>query len=119
MTWTLDGVTPETPVAASVEDVCHLGLRKDVVGLSEDILDRTASELAWKKSGVPFEEINQVSEAAAREKDQRVTEICKGKPHRTDRASWHRWSIAAQAYLLGNDYSKGKSFEKVLSSVKE
>jgi hypothetical protein len=119
-TWTLDGVTPaETTVSASVEDVCHLGLRKDVVGLSEDILDRTASEIAWKKSGVPFDAIEQVSVAASKENDPRVTEIVNGKPSKTDKDSWRKWSVAAQAYLLGNDYSKGKSFVNVLSSVKD
>lgn len=116
-TWDVDGVNPPAKVvSAAQEETCHLGLRKDVVGISEDVMDN--SELTWSRSGAPLEAVARVLSIAKKENDTKVVEILESKPAKNDLTTWKNWAISAQAYLLGKDFSEAKKFKEILENVK-
>lgn len=117
--WELDGVKMPASIQAEVEPSCHLGLRKELLALSQDVIDMTESELAWKRARVPEKTVAFLTKESAKENDKRVFEIMKDCPNERDLAGWRNWSVAAQVYLLGPDYSDSKSFEAIKASVKE
>jgi len=117
--WELEGVKMPTSVQAEVEPACHLGLRKDLLALSQDVIDMTESELSWQRARVPEKTVSFLTKASAKENDKRVFEIMKECPNDRDLAGWRKWSVAAQVFLLGSDYSETNSFEQIKASVKE
>lgn len=117
--WELDGVKMPATVQAEVEPACHLGLRKELLALTQDVIDMTESELSWKRARVPEKTVSFLTKESAKENDKRVFDIMKDCPNDRELAGWRKWSVAAQVYLLGSDYSDTKSFEAIKASVKE
>jgi hypothetical protein len=118
--WDIEGLNPPAVEAAvKVEPTCHLGLRKELLALAQDVVDMTDSELVWKRSKVPEKTLAFLTAGSAKENDARVAEAVKNCPANTERAEWRKWSLAAQVYVLGTDYSEKKSFKDVEKEIKE
>jgi hypothetical protein len=113
--WNIPGLNPPE-VQASVETTCHLGLRRELLSLAQDLTDMTDSELVWKRSRFPEKTIAFLSSEAVKENDPRVLEAIKALPDNQDRNAWRKWSLTAQVYVLGSDYSN-KPFSEL--EVKE
>jgi len=118
--WSLTNVTPPETVAASVieEPACHLGLRKELLALAQDISDISDSELIWNRSRLPEGTLAYLTNESAKVKDERVVAAVRSVPEGLDRNAWRKWSIAAQVYMLGSDYAEGKSFSDVTKEIK-
>lgn len=118
--WSLNNVTPPETVAASVaqEPACHLGLRKELLALAQDISDISESELIWNRSRLPEGTLAYLTNESAKVKDERVVAAVRSVPEGLDRNAWRKWSIAAQVYMLGSDYAEGKSFSDVTKDIK-
>lgn len=118
--WNLTNVTPPETVAASVveEPACHLGLRKELLALAQDISDISDSELIWNRSRLPEGTLAYLTNESAKVKDERVVAAVRSVPEGLDRNAWRKWSIAAQVYMLGSDYAEGKSFSDVTKEIK-
>jgi hypothetical protein len=107
--WSIPGLNPPAQVKAETEATCDLRLRKELFALTEDLLDMTDSEFAWQRSVVPHKSISAMIEASTKENDRRVYTPLKACPSNADRDAWRQWSIAAQVYILGSDYTDKKS----------
>lgn len=106
---------------SSVEPSCHLPLRRDIVAITEEILENTDSALAWRKYRLPVTAILNARHGAARENDKRLVSILASIPTGDDTNSaqaWQVWANAAQVMLLGSDYSVDKKFEEIVAEVK-
>jgi len=114
--WLVSGVKPPATVEAAAEEVCHLGLRKRLVASTDEVMEFSDGELPWERSSLPLDGLKKLFVEAKAVNDPKVMEIVRAAPSEADRELWRKWSIAAQAYLLGTDYSAGKSFEQVLKS---
>jgi hypothetical protein len=116
--WEISPVTLPQGVEASVEPACHMGLRKELLALAQDVIDATDSELSWKRTRLAEKTIAFLTKESAKENDQRVFEIMKVCPNERSRDEWRQWSLAAQVYLLGSDYSTAKNFNEIAASIK-
>ena len=89
---------------ASVGRACHIPLRRSLIGLSNDILER--QDITIKKQTLAT-----MLEDAQKTGDSKVVQILKSY------AKTPAWAMATQTYLLGSDYSQDKSFNQVLGEV--
>lgn len=119
--WNVPGITPPETVAAKTSDepTCHLGLRKELLSLAQDLTDMTDSELTWKRCRFPEKTIAFISSESAKAGDPRVVEAVKALPESQDRHEWRKWSLTAQVYVLGTDYSNTKTFADLAKEIKE
>jgi hypothetical protein len=124
--WEMSNVTPPATVAAAApvekeeEPACHLGLRKELLALAQDVSDIADSELVWKRSRLPEGTIAYLSSEATKVNDVRVCAAMGSLPEGLERDAWRRWSIAAQVYMLGgSDYAEGKTFADITKEIKE
>ena len=117
--WNIAGLNPPEQAEASVEDTCHLGLRKELLALAQDVTDLTDSEMGWRRGRFPEKTVVMLTEAASKENDVRVANVMKECPAELNRTDWRKWSLAAQVYVLGNDYSDKKAFADIAKEIKE
>lgn len=115
--WGMDDINPPAAVESSVEPSCHMGLRKSLLTVAEDMAEFANTELAWRRVKVPNKTLAYINEEASKENDQRILEIVAAAPQE-GRDDWRKWSVAAQVYLLGNDYSADKKFTDIMQEIK-
>jgi len=110
--WTVDNIN--LPVQASVPKSCHLPLRHELLQLCADVKEGCGSELSWKRAKkLPLESLAHIETLAKTSGDAKVLEIVEGKPSDAMAESWKKWAVAGQVYLLGTDYSEGKTFSTI------
>jgi hypothetical protein len=73
----------------------------------------------WKHSRFPEKSLVYLSAESAKANDPRITEVLKALPEGQDRNAWRKWSLTAQVYVLGNDYSDTKTFDDLSKEIKE
>lgn len=116
--WDVDGVNAPGPVEASVDATCHLNLRKEIVALTDMVVEATVSSTMWKRFNFPTKDFERVSKTTASAGDERANTIMKARPELKDGPdAWRQWGIAAQVYLLGPDYADAKSFRDVQKQI--
>ena len=122
--WKVGGLKMEysrMKTEGSVQPSCHLPLRRDIVAITEEILENTDSALAWRKYRLPVTAILNARHGAARENDARLVSILASIPTGDDVNSaqaWQVWANAAQVMLIGSDYSADKKFEEIVAEIK-
>jgi hypothetical protein len=110
--WTVDNVN--LPVQASAPKSCHLPLRHELLQLCAEVKEGCGSELSWKRAKkLPLESLAHIETLAKTSGDSKVLEIVEGKPKDAMAESWKKWAVAGQVYLLGTDYSEGKTFSTI------
>jgi len=115
--WNIPGLNPPEVQASTQETACHLGLRRELLSLAQDISDMSDSKLVWARSRFPEKTIAYLSAESRKENDPRVVEALKALPKNQDREDWQKWSIAAQVFVLGNDYTGVKSFDDLALEI--
>jgi hypothetical protein len=118
----LPPMTGQKEAQASIESSCHLPLRKELLAITDDILEHADSALSWKKFRLPVTAILNARDVAKKENDIRLSEIMAGIPAGDDfqvAKAWKTWANATQVMLLGNDYARGKAFAQIVAEVKD
>lgn len=118
--WDVQGVDAPAPIeaTASKDATCHLNLRKEIIALTDLVADATSSASVWRRFDFPTKDFDRVTKLSASAGDERVTTILSGKPSVKDgQDAWRQWSIAAQVYLLGPDYTEAKSFRDIAKTI--
>lgn len=93
-------------IMASVEPTCHIPLRKDVLALTEEIMENCESELAWRKFKVPVNALFSAKKDAESVNDPRLQQALAATPFEnlTAKDQWASWATDAQVKILGGDY---------------
>lgn len=108
--WTVGDLELPAPVVASVsEDACHLGLRRELLTIAEEVLDHAGSALAWNRYELPREKIVSLAKAAKDVSDLRVLEVTSSLSPTKAQKTWENWALGAVTQILGSDYVKTMS----------
>jgi len=118
--FTVAGLTLPTPapVAAGATS-CHLELRQGIIALANDTLANSRTHASWDNWSVPLNSIFKMKEDASKENDTRALAVLESVPAKADYSKakpWQHWAVNAQAYLIGQDYTKGKTFKELLET---
>lgn len=107
--WTVEELELPLPVVANTnEDACHLGLRRELLAVAEDILDNTQSSLSWNRYSIPRDKLTSLAKTAKEVSDRRVLEATsKLSPHASLKV-WENWALATVTQILGSDYIKAE-----------
>lgn len=107
--WTVEELDLPAPVTASVtEDACHLGLRRELLAVAEDILDHSQSSLSWSRYSIPREKLTSLSKNAKDVSDRRVIEATSKLSPQSSLKVWENWALSTVTQILGSDYIKAK-----------
>jgi hypothetical protein len=117
--WSVSGVDLSGSVTAESEEegACHLGLRRELLAVAEEILDHAQSSLAWGRYRLPKETLESIKGSAKKAKDLRVLEAAEDTAKTVSAKSWEKWALATVTQLLGSDYVQGKAFDDLKSDV--
>lgn len=115
--WQVDGVDLSEVTANFEESSCHLGIRRDLLAVAEEILAHSQSNEAWRKYEIPREDLQKIRQKAQASHDARVLEATENTLRTSTAKSWQGWALATLTQLLGSDYVKeeGKSFKDLKS----